>query len=73
MGTALLVILGIGVLALGSAATFMLVSYVPQAVLARAQEYGRYAGLSAEDSGGGPGKTVTTGYPKLGKQLINVF
>ncbi|MFM0085199.1 hypothetical protein P0D72_41095 [Paraburkholderia sediminicola] len=27
------------------------------------------AGLSAEDSGG---KTVTMGYPKLGKQIINV-
>jgi hypothetical protein len=30
------------------------------------------AGLSAEGSGGRPGKTVTMGYPKLGKQIINV-
>jgi hypothetical protein len=73
MESALLVILGIVVLALGSAVTFMLVWSVPQAVFARAQEHGRYAGLSAEDSGGGPGKTITTGYPNLGKQLINVF
>lgn len=33
---------------------------------------GSRAGLSAEDSGGGPGKTVTMGYPKLGEQIINV-
>jgi hypothetical protein len=73
MEIALLVVLGIGVLALGAAATLILASAVPQAVFARAQEHGRYAGLSAEDSSGGPGKTVTMGYPKLGKQIINVF
>jgi hypothetical protein len=71
MAIALLIGLGIGVVALGSGATFLLASGVPQPVLARAQENGRYAGLSTEDSGGGPGKTIAAGFPKLGKQITN--
>lgn len=71
MEIVLLAGLAIGVVALGSAATFLLASRVPQPVLECAQENGRYAGLSTEDSGGGPGKTISTGFPKLWKHIAH--
>jgi hypothetical protein len=69
MGMALL--LGMGFVALGATVTYLLASRIPQPVLQRAQEHGRFAGLRAEDRSGGSGKRATSGVSKLGNQVIN--
>jgi hypothetical protein len=71
MTIALLTLLGIGVVAAGAAATFLIASSVPQPVLQRAQNHGRFAGLDADDQNGGPGKRAAHGYSNLGAQVVN--
>ena len=71
MEIALLAVLGGGAVALGALVTSLLAELVPHSVVVRAQEHGRYAGLSGDDAGGGAGSVRATGYPKLGKQLAN--
>lgn len=71
MSTALLALLGIGVVAAGSVVTFIIASSVPQPVLQRAQDHGRFAGLDADDQNGGSGKRITDGYSDLGAHVVN--
>jgi hypothetical protein len=70
MGTALLFVLGLGCVSLGATVTYLLASRIPQPVLQRAQDHGRFAGLRADDRSGGSGKRATSGV-KLGNQVIN--
>jgi hypothetical protein len=49
MSIALMVALGIALIAAGAGMTFILTTALPQAVLQRAQEHGRYAGLAVTD------------------------
>jgi hypothetical protein len=71
MSATLLALLGIGVVAVGSAATFFIASSVPQPVLQRAKDNGRFAGLDADDQNGGSGKRATDSYSDLGAQVVN--
>jgi type II secretory pathway pseudopilin PulG len=73
MSIALLVVIGIALVAAGVGVTFTLASVLPQAMLQRAQNNGRYAGLTADDQGGSTGKQVTSGAPKLGHRTINAI
>jgi hypothetical protein len=73
MSIALLVVIGITLVAAGVGVTFTLALVLPQAMLQRAQENGRYAGLTASDQGGSTGKHVRSGTPKLGHQTINAI
>jgi hypothetical protein len=51
----------------------MIASAVPQSMLQRAQDHGRFAGLAADDQNGGSGKRVHAGRPHLGNQAINAI
>jgi hypothetical protein len=73
MSIVLLIVMGIALVAAGVGVTFTLASKLPQAMLQRAQDNGRYAGLTADDQGGGSGKQVTTGTSNLGNQAINAI
>jgi hypothetical protein len=73
MSIALLVVIGIALVAGGVGVTFALASALPQDVLQRAQDNGRYAGLTADDQGGSTGTRVTTGARNLGHQTINAI
>jgi hypothetical protein len=73
MSIALLVVVGIALVAGGVGVTFALASAVPQDVLQRAQDNGRYAGLTADDQSGGTGTRATTGVRNLGHQTINAI
>jgi len=73
MSIALLVVIGIALVASGVGVTFALASAVPQDVLQRAQDNGRYAGLAADDQGGSTGTRATTGVRNLGHQTINAI
>jgi hypothetical protein len=73
MSIALLVVVGFALVAVGMGVTFMIVSAVPQNMLQRAQNHGRFAGLAAEDQNGGSGKRVDAGRPHLGNQAINAI
>jgi hypothetical protein len=48
MSIVLLIALGVGLLAASAGVTFLLASAIPQHVLQRAQENGRFAGLTAD-------------------------
>jgi hypothetical protein len=62
MSIALLVELGIALVAAGAGATFILATALPQAALQRAQDHGRYAGLAAaDDRGENTGKRMAVG------------
>jgi len=73
MSIALLVVIGIALVAGGVGVTFALASALPQDVLQRAQDNGRYAGLTADDQGGSKGTRATTGARNLGHQTINAI
>jgi hypothetical protein len=73
MNIALLVVVGFALVAAGVGVTFTLASVLPQAMLQRAQDNGRYAGLTADDQGGGTGTRATTGVRNLGHQTINAI
>ncbi len=73
MSIALVVFLGIALVAMGVGVTFMIASAVPQAMLQRAQDHGRFAGLAADDQNGGSGKRVSAGQPHLGNRTINAI
>jgi hypothetical protein len=51
----------------------MIASSVPQSMLQRAQDHGRFAGLAADDQNGGSGKRVVASRPHLGNQAINAI
>ncbi|MDR5856885.1 hypothetical protein P9239_05015 [Caballeronia sp. LZ062] len=73
MSIALLVVVGIALVAVGVGVTFMIASAVPQDMLQRAQEHGRFAGLAADDQNGGSGKRVVADRPQMGNQAINAI
>ncbi|WP_250473511.1 hypothetical protein [Caballeronia sp. GAFFF1] len=73
MSIALLVVVGIALVAAGVGVTFMIASAVPQDMLQRAQEHGRFAGLAADDQNGGSGKRVVANRPQMGNQAINAI
>ncbi|SAL57082.1 hypothetical protein AWB68_02790 [Caballeronia choica] len=73
MSIALLIVLGIALVAAGVGVTFMIASAVPQSMLQRAQDHGRFAGLAADDQNGGSGKRVAAGQPNLGNRTINAI
>ena len=73
MSIALLVVVGFALVAVGMGVTFMIVSAVPQNMLQRAQNHGRFAGLAAEDQNGGSGKRVDARRPHMGNQAINAI
>jgi len=73
MSIAMLIVFGIALVATGVTVTFMSASAVPQPMLQRAQEHGRFAGLAADDQNGGSGKQVSAGRPNLGNQAINAI
>ncbi|CDY76041.1 hypothetical protein BGLT_02111 [Caballeronia glathei] len=73
MSIAMLIVFGIALVATGVSVTFMIASAVPQPMLQRAQEHGRFAGLAADDQNGGSGKQVSAGRPNLGNQAINAI
>jgi hypothetical protein len=56
MNIALLVLSAIALVAGGAGATYMLASVLPQHILQRAQNHGRFAGLTADDHEEVPGK-----------------
>ena len=72
METSLLVGSAVGLLASGAGITYLMTVTIPAAVLKHAQTNGRFAGLEAEESRGGSGKAISTGYRHVGKQLLNV-
>ncbi|BAN24905.1 hypothetical protein BRPE64_BCDS02440 [Caballeronia insecticola] len=51
----------------------MIASAVPQNMLQRAQDHGRFAGLAADDQNGGSGKRVDARRPHMGNQAINAI
>ncbi|QSN63528.1 hypothetical protein [Caballeronia sp. M1242] len=73
MSIALLVVVGIALVAMGVGVTFIIASAVPQDMLQRAQEHGRFAGLAADDQNGGSGKRVVADRPQMGNQAINAI
>ncbi|VXC02707.1 Oxalate:formate antiporter [Burkholderia sp. 8Y] len=73
MSIALLVVVGFALVAVGVSVTFMIASAVPQDMLQRAQEHGRFAGLTADDQNGGSGKRVVADRPQMGNQAINAI
>jgi hypothetical protein len=73
MSIALLVVIGFMLVAVGVGVTFMIASAVPQRMLQRAQDHGRFAGLAADDQNGGSGKRVDARRPHLGNQAINAI
>ncbi|WP_250534950.1 hypothetical protein [Caballeronia sp. AZ10_KS36] len=73
MSIALLVVVGIALVAVGVGVTFIIASAVPQDMLQRAQEHGRFAGLAADDQNGGSGKRVVADRPQMGNQAINAI
>jgi Na+(H+)/acetate symporter ActP len=73
MSIALLAVVGFALVAVGMGVTFMIASAVPQDMLQRAQNNGRYAGLTADDQNGGSGKRIDAGRPQLGNQVINAI
>jgi len=73
MSIAMLIVFGIALVATGVSVTFMIASAVPQPMLQRAQEHGRFAGLAADDQNGGSGKQVSAGRPNLGNQAFNAI
>ena len=73
MSIALLVVVGFALVAAGVGVTFMIASSVPQSMLQRAQDHGRFAGLAADDQNGGSGKRVDARRPHLGNQAINAI
>ena len=73
MSIALLVVVGFALVAVGVGVTFMIASAVPQDMLQRAQEHGRFAGLAAQDQNGGSGKRVAVARPQMGNQAINAI
>jgi len=73
MSIALLVVIGIALVAGGVGVTFALASALPQDVLQRAQDNGRYAGLTADDQGAARVTRATTGARNLGHQTINAI
>ena len=73
MSIAMLIVFGIALVATGVSVTFMIASAVPQPMLQRAQDHGRFAGLAADDQNGGSGKQVSAGRPNLGNQAINAI
>ncbi|WP_250453117.1 hypothetical protein [Caballeronia sp. ATUFL_M2_KS44] len=73
MSIALLVVIGIALVAVGVGVTFMIASAVPQDMLQRAQEHGRFAGLAADERNGGSGKRVAANRPQMGNQAINAI
>jgi hypothetical protein len=72
METSLLIGLAVGLLACGAGVTYLMTVAIPAAVLKHAQNHGRFAGLEAEESRGGSGKAISTGYRHAGKQPLNV-
>jgi hypothetical protein len=73
MSIALLVVIGFALVAAGVGVTFMIASAVPQDMLQRAQDHGRFAGLAADDQNGGSGKRVVARRPQMGNQAINAI
>jgi hypothetical protein len=73
MSIALLVVAGFALVAVGTGVTFMIASAVPQDMLQRAQEHGRFAGLAADDQNGGSGLRIDAGRPHMGNQVINAI
>ncbi|WP_051180437.1 hypothetical protein [Caballeronia insecticola] len=73
MSIALLVVVGFALVAVGVGVTFMIASAVPQNMLQRAQDHGRFAGLAADDQNGGSGKRVDARRPHMGNQAINAI
>ncbi|GAB5095324.1 hypothetical protein P9250_14355 [Caballeronia sp. LP006] len=73
MSIALLVVIGFALVAVGVGVTFMIASAVPQDMLQRAQDHGRFAGLAADDQNGGSGKRVDASRPHMGTQVINAI
>ncbi len=73
MSIALLVVVGIALVAVGVGVTFMIASAVPQDMLQRAQDHGRFASLAADDQNGGSSKRIDAGRPQLGNQAINAI
>jgi hypothetical protein len=73
MSIALLVVVGFALVAVGVGVTFMIASAVPQSMLQRAQNHGRFAGLAADDQNGGSGKRVDARRPHMGNQAINAI
>ncbi|MGO4330517.1 hypothetical protein AB4Z48_31740 [Cupriavidus sp. 2TAF22] len=56
MDSVLLLGLALGLLTLGVGVTFLIATRVPTAVLVRAQEHGRFAGLGASQEKAGIGR-----------------
>lgn len=73
MSIVLLAVIGFALVAMGTGVTFMIASAVPQDMLQRAQDHGRFAGLSADDQNGGSGKRIDAGRPQMGNQVINAI
>jgi len=73
MSIALLVVIGFALVAAGVGVTFMIASAVPQDMLQRAQDHGRFAGLAADDHNGGSGKRVVARRPQMGNRAINAI
>jgi|KBSMisStaDraftv2_1062788.scaffolds.fasta_scaffold1580535_2 hypothetical protein len=73
MSIALVVVLGIAMMAIGLSVTFMIASSVPQSMLQRASNHGRFAGLAADDQNGGSGKRVSNVQPQMGNRTINAI
>lgn len=73
MSIALLIFAGIAMVAAGAGVTFALAAGLPQDMLQRAQDNGRFAGLTADDQSGGTGTRVTAGPRNLGNQPINAI
>jgi ABC-type phosphate transport system auxiliary subunit len=73
MSIALLAVIGFALVAVGAGVTFMIASAVPQEMLQRAQDHGRFAGLVADDQNDGSGKRIDAGRPHLGTQVINAI
>lgn len=48
MNIALMILMGVAMIAAGAAATFMMVVTIPERVLQKAEEHGRFAGLSGD-------------------------
>jgi len=72
MSIALIVVMGIAFVAAGAGVTFTLASALPQDVLQRAQNHGRYAGLAADDRGEITGKRAAAGGSNPRRNTVRV-
>jgi hypothetical protein len=68
-----LALVAAGVVLLGSAVTYLIAAFLPLQVAVRAQQHGRFAGLTAQEARVRTGKPIATSHREARKETVNAF